>query len=277
MTSALIIQARYGSSRLAGKILAPLIAMHPKYQRPLCAADYMALSAMQIEAIDRICFAIADDAGSDVIEEYIRQHYPTIICTRFSETDVLARYYHSAQKLQADIVMRITSDCPIFDPSLAGQMLALFQQASSSLDYLSNNALASFPHGLDVEIISFSALQTAFQQADMPAQREHVTPYIREILNCRKAHLFFADADDTVIQHRWTLDYAEDLEFFSQLMPLLAQYDLDGKMDFQAIIALLARQPQIVALNHARHICRELLAPAPNIKSQIEGWQHIIY
>ncbi len=264
--TALIIQARYGSSRLPGKILLPMGKDMRKDN--CCGLDYVAQNALKVKNIDVVCFAISDDEASDKVADYLAQHYPVIHVMRGDEKDVLARYYHCACQVEAKYVMRITSDCPVFDPSLASDMVALFH--ASDLDYLTNNYIASFPHGVDAEIMRFEALSEAFYYAKQSYQREHVTPFIRDNSDFHRGCLFYKDADESCISQRWTLDYVEDLDFLDRLMNLLFSRNLNSDADFKSIIKALKKRPDIMEINQKYQAPRQLLLPT---RGDVQDWQ----
>ncbi|MCH9845706.1 MAG: NTP transferase domain-containing protein [Alphaproteobacteria bacterium] len=260
----LVIQARYGSSRLRGKILLPMAGQ--------TALDYVAQNALKVAGIDVVCFAIADDSASDIIAEHLHKNYPEILVMRGDQHDVLARYYHAAKQLRLDDVMRITSDCPLFDPALASKMVAHYQRENA--DYISNNYLPSFPHGVDAEIMRFDALQQAYQQATLPTDREHVTPYIRAKNDCRKLCIYDGQADEWQLAQRWTLDYAEDYQFLDRLIALLHQQGHDADADYRTISNILREQPELYQLNQMRHVKRELVS-APLSARDDDGWRYL--
>ncbi len=261
----LVIQARYDSSRLRGKILLQMAGQ--------TALDYVAQNALRVKGIDVVCFAIADDSASDIIAEHLQKNYPDIVVMRGDQHDVLARYYHAAKQLRLDDVMRITSDCPLFDPALASKMVALYQRENA--DYISNNYLPSFPHGVDAEIMNFSLLQQAYQQAILPTEREHVTPYIRaKKCVCRKLCIYDGQADEWQLAQRWTLDYAEDYQFLDRLITLLHQQGHDADADYRTIIAILRNQPNLYRVNQMHHVRRELASAPLSPPKNDDGWEY---
>ena len=260
----LVVQARYGSSRLRGKILLQMAGQ--------TALDYVAQNALKVAGIDVVCFAIADDSASDIIAEHLHKNYPEILVMRGDQHDVLARYYHAAKQLRLDDVMRITSDCPLFDPALASKMVALYQRENA--DYISNNYRPSFPHGVDAEIIRFSLLEQAYQQASLPAEREHVTPYIRAKNDCRKLCIYDGQADEWQLAQRWTLDYVEDYQFLDRLIALLHQQGLDADADYRTITAILRGRAELYQVNQMHHVRREL-AQVPLSVRDDDGWEYV--
>ena len=126
--------------------------------------------------IDEICVATSINAEDDVLcEEIHRLGYKTF---RGSEKDVLSRYYMAAKDSDAELVVRITGDCPVIDPNIVDQVIELF--LSSGVDYASNTNPPTFADGLDVEIFKMSVLEDAQMLAKSTFDREHVTPYIKD-------------------------------------------------------------------------------------------------
>lgn len=198
MTTAAVVQARFGSTRLPGKVLARLGAT--------TVLTEVLRRCQAVPGIDVVCCAVPDDAGNDAVSEHARQSGCTIF--RGSETDVLGRYRGAARTVAADIVLRVTSDCPLIDPAVCGAVVALVRD--EGFDYAANNMPPSWPHGLDCEAMTMDWLERAADAAEAPSEREHVTPYIRCHPAVRRADLLCPD--EGVSSHRWTLDTPEDLD-----------------------------------------------------------------
>ena len=130
-----------------------------------------------------------------------------------SESDVLDRYRRAAQHIGANVVMQVTSDCPLIDPGLCSAVLRL--RSEEDADYACNNMPPSWAHGLDCEAFTMQALERAADQAVLPLEREHVTPWLRTHPLLKRVNL--ADPEAKSVQYRWTLDFPEDFEFFRAL------------------------------------------------------------
>ena len=228
-----IIQARMGSSRLPGKVMKPLLG------HTILAHDVARIR--QAKRLNGIVIATTTEPADDAIAaEAARlgvQHF------RGSETDVLARYYGAAVAASADVVVRITSDCPLYDANLLDEMLQQFD--AELCDYLSNFTPRVYPRGLDTEIFTVAALERAHAQATQPHEREHVTPYMREHPELFRLRGYAEGADHS--QHRWTLDTPEDWALIEAIYTRL--YPTNPLFSTADILALLAREPQLVALN----------------------------
>jgi spore coat polysaccharide biosynthesis protein SpsF (cytidylyltransferase family) len=243
--SAVIVQARMGSSRLPGKVLKRLgdesVLWHVLHR---CRA---------IRGIDSVCCAVSDSPDSDPVAEEAERCAATVV--RGAEQDVLARYDQAATTVGADIVMRVTSDCPLIDPEVCAQVLGLL--TDRDLDYACNNMPPTFPRGLDCEGFTAAALARAASAARDPYEREHVTPWLRAQPGIRRANL--EGPGGGAAEMRWTLDYPEDLDFFRALFAkLLPPPAIPG---YREVMDILAAHPEIAAINADRHDAAPLEVP----------------
>jgi spore coat polysaccharide biosynthesis protein SpsF (cytidylyltransferase family) len=241
---AIIIQARFGSSRLPGKALMDLGGMPvlahviQRCKRVTRAHQIMVATTFEPEA--EAIMAIARENGAGAIQG--------------SMEDVLGRYHVAAQGLDAKHIVRITSDCPLIDPGVIDDLIALY--FASSADYANNLEPRTYPHGLDCEIFSRALLDKAHGAATEPRMREHVTPWMREIPGIARAHL--SQTAKNLAGSRWTLDYPADLNFFRALFDA---YPTASTADFRAIDHFLGQAPEVSALN-AAHVDQSLLPRA---------------
>ncbi len=242
MRQVVVVQARMGSSRLPGKVMLPLggrTALAQCLDR--CAA---------IPGIAQVVCAVPVGAQDDPVAAEAERVGAAVF--RGDEKDVLSRYLGAARMAGADIVMRVTSDCPLVDPAICGQVLAL--RAAERADYAANNMPASFPHGLDCEAFTRDALEQAAATATLPAEREHVTPWIRTNPALRRVNLANPRGDQSAI--RVTLDHPEDYAMLAALFDALAP---GGRSGLDALLAAVARDPTLLEIN-ARHAVHR---PAP--------------
>lgn len=212
MKTAVIVQARLSSTRLPAKVLLPLPTGRTVLEEVLHRCK-------QIEGVDVVVAAVSDMPASDVIAEYAERELCTVrwdeldagdaalrghCVVRGNESDVLARHAKAACAVDADIVMRVTSDCPLLSPVLCSEMLDFFKR--SDIEYLSNAyPVREVPHGWDCEIFTRAALVAANASATDPHDREHVTPYLQ-----RHNKLAVWKCMDDRSHLRWTLDTIED-------------------------------------------------------------------
>lgn len=238
MKVAVIIQARMGSTRLPGKVM--------KYLGNKTILEHVVLRIKKAQGIDEIIIATSTLAPDDLIcEEAARLN---VVCYRGSEEDVLARYYEAAKLHHADIVVRITSDCPFMDPQLLTAMLKFFHKeklTNKKIDYLSNCINRTFPRGLDIEIFTFIALEKAYLEATLTYEREHVTPYILHHTTLFNLQNYLNQQDFST--YRWTLDTEEDWQFMTAVYQKLCR-----EKDFfttQELLTLLEQEPWLVEIN----------------------------
>ena len=211
-TTAVIIQARQSSTRLPGKGLAD-IAGKPALARVL-------ERCLKIEGADVIVCALPDGPRDDVLEVVIAEaaDYGRILVYRGPEDDVLARFLGAAEMVAADVIMRITADCPLIDAEVCSEVLATacesFSDSVGGINYCSNcYPERTYPQGLDCEVFTIKALRAAHYHAATPYDREHVTPWIQENLNWS----ILKKSGENLSHLRWTLDYADDLNLLRKL------------------------------------------------------------
>lgn len=200
MKTLIIIQARLGSTRLPGKVLADICGQ-PMLAR-VVERVRLARTAQQVVV------ATTSAAHDDELARFCAAH--GIECFRGDENDVLDRYFQAAKKFEATTVVRITADCPLIDPQVIDRVTEIFQQGG--VDYASNTLETTYPDGLDTEVFSFAALEQAWREATKTSEREHVTPYLRNSGKFRVRNVA-NDLGVSFADHRWTVDEPADLEF----------------------------------------------------------------
>jgi len=192
-----IVQARMGSARFPNKVL-----------RPICATPLIELLLDRLaraRRIDQVVLATSTSGMNAPLAAYVRKLGYAV--HQGSENDVLDRYYHAAKAAEADVVVRITGDCPLIDPELVDLVLGEFFTAG--VDYASNTSPPTYPDGLDTEVFTFAALETAWKEAKATYDREHVTPYLRVANQFRRLNV---PGQTDHSQERWTVDELEDFE-----------------------------------------------------------------
>ncbi|MGB0672102.1 MAG: cytidylyltransferase domain-containing protein [Rhodospirillales bacterium] len=232
MTTAVIVQARLGSTRLPGKVLELLAGQS--------VLAHVLKRCQTIKNADFVVCAVPEGPADDPIALEVERCGCAVF--RGSEQDVLARYHGAATNVGADWILRVTADCPLIDPKVCADVIDLAQAESAA--YACNNNPPSWPHGLDCECVPFAWLDRAFHEAQKPFEREHVMPFIRNHSEAKLANLPCPEGDLT--GHRWTLDEAADLAF----MRAVFEDDVPpGGWDFRSTLRFLADRPDISALN----------------------------
>lgn len=234
---AAIIQARLGSTRLPGKIFRQIL------DKPMLWHVVDRLSHSKI--IDEIIVATTNLSEDDRVQEFCEMN--NILFYRGNAEDVLSRYYEAAKKFKTDLVIRITSDCPVIDPLIVDNMLEYFfkENQSRNLDYLSNVLPRTFPRGLDTEIFSLDALTKAHNKAAQQFEREHVTPYIYNHPEIFTIKNFTNERDYSF--HRWTVDAQEDLLLIENIYAAL--YNKNKLFLFEDILELFKKRPDLIRIN----------------------------
>ena len=230
-----LIQARMGSARLPGKVLAD-VAGRPMLER---VCDRVARAAR----VDQLLVATTNDPDDRaIVAECDRLD---VAWFRGSEQDVLDRYHRAATACGADAVVRITADCPLIDPDVIDRVVYAFLQRRP--DYASNTLRRTWPRGLDTEVITAAALARASREATEPYQRIHVTPYIYR--HPESFRLLSVTGSEDCGDQRWTVDTPADIEFVRAVYRRLGH---DETFSWFDVRQLLAREPALAELN--RHV-----------------------
>jgi spore coat polysaccharide biosynthesis protein SpsF len=237
-----IVQARYGSTRLPGKILKDISG------KPMLWHVVNRLSFSKL--IDKTIIATTDLPNDNITEEFCIDN--KIDYYRGSADDVLSRYCKAARQFNADIVIRITSDCPLIDPLIVDKMLGTFLTECSDCDYMSNVIERTFPRGLDTEIFTSNALEKAMNEAATPFEHEHVTPFIYNHTDMFKTRNYANKQDYSF--HRWTVDTEEDLKLIDEIYKAL--YISDKLFLFEDVLKLFEQKPELININ--QHIKQKL-------------------
>ena len=231
------IQARMSSSRFPGKALEP-IACQP-------GIVYMARRVQRAQRLDAVVVVTSTDASDDPLDNVVRQ--AGLACYRGDLDDVLRRFAEAAQAHAADVVVRLTGDCPLIDPVVIDAVVEARQRESA--DYASNVEPPTYPDGLDTECFTAAALRLANASATAPAEREHVTLWMRSAAAGLRRVNQRAIADFSNL--RLTVDYADDLQAMRQIVSLLPA---DGVFDLFDILRVLSANAGIAAINvHERN------------------------
>ena len=216
-----------GSTRLPGKVLKDIAG------RPMLS--YQMERLRRVKRVERIVVATTDQPADDVVERFCQKE--KIACVRGSEHDVLARYHLAIERFPADVVVRITADCPLIDPAIVDEAIAAYEP-----DYVSNMLEKTYPYGMAVEVFSAQALREAHREAKDPAEREHVTPFIWR--RPQRYRLKSLTMTPNLSHHRWTVDTPEDFELVSRLLKTLKPH-----FTLQDVLAILDEHPDWCAIN----------------------------
>jgi len=210
MRRVIIVQARITSTRLPGKVLKDIAG------QPMLA--HLLRRLKKCTLADEIIVATTTNITDNPVAALA--HREQVGCFRGSEQDVLARYIGAAREARADVVIRVTADCPLIDPQVTDRVIAELTDHAMECDYASNVLRRTYPRGLDVEAFFWDTLLRINRLAQSSVAREHVTIVPRsehpELFLCRSVEDNQNNAD-----LRWTVDTAADLEFVRQLYEAL--------------------------------------------------------
>ena len=231
MTVVALVQARTGSVRLPQKVLKPIL------NKPMIELLLSRLS--RSTELDEIVVATSKEKRDDKLESTVESL--GFKCTRGSEKDVLDRFYKSAKFLEADVIVRITGDCPLVDSYLVDECIREYKK--QEVDYFSNIDPVTFPDGLDIEVMSFQSLERANLEAETDFDREHVTPYIRNSDSFSKSSI---QHEEDLSGQRWSVDEPEDLIVVSKIFEYFSP---DIFFGWKKVIELLEIRPEIFEEN----------------------------
>lgn len=235
-----LLQARFSSTRLSGKVLKPIIG------KPMLLLEIERIQ--RSKKIDKLIVATSTEKEDDGIESMCQKF--GIAYFRGSLNDVLDRFYKAVLPYKPDHIMRLTGDCPLIDPEVIDATIDFYLKGEYGY---ASNAMApdeTFPDGLDTEIFKYDALVTAWQEAVLPSHREHVTQFI--VKNPTRFHLGHYKSDEDLSHLRWTVDEPEDFELITQVYEEL--YPARPAFSMRDILQLLERRPELLEINS--HIAR---------------------
>jgi spore coat polysaccharide biosynthesis protein SpsF len=238
MNIVIVCQTRVGSSRLPGKTLLPLAGkpMILRFMERVMRSSYASACVV----------AATTDPSDDVLVTrcleqglHVFQGHPT---------DLLDRHYRTGIAYNADVVVKIPSDCPLIDPMIIDRVIKHFLDHQGSVDYVSNLHPATYPDGNDVEVMTMHALEQAWLHASKQHEREHTTPWLWDGNPAiRIGNHRWESGRDLSMSHRWTVDYPEDYMFvravYDQLFAKNPQFGLED------VLELVADHEEIHTLN----------------------------
>lgn len=227
-----IIQTRMGSTRLPRKVLLPV-------DNSNSVIWYVVNQLKHSKFCEKLVIATTILAEDEKIVDFANKN--TVPYFRGSSEDCLDRYYQCARAFSFSVIVRLTADNPLIDPTLVDDAIMLFR--SGSYDYVTNCKPRSFPQGTEVEVFSFNALEKAWKEAKKPSEREHVTPYFYN--NPDKFRIFAIKNNENISNLRWTVDRKEDLEFVRLVVSKIKK----SPILMTDILELLKKEPNIIDIN----------------------------
>ncbi len=238
LNTVIVIQARRGSSRLPDKILL-LLAGEPLLLR---LTQRVASSKTPKTIVIATTTNKEDDIVAGLCEDY------GLNCFRGSESDLLDRHYNAGLEYNADVLVKIPSDCPLICPDVIDRVLEYYADNYTAFDFVSNLHPATYPDGQDVEVIPMHTLKTAFTEAEKVFEREHTTPFIWERPErFRIGNVRWETGLDFSRSHRLTIDYQEDYDFIKKVYEEL--FDERKIFTLCDIMILLDKKPWLKKIN----------------------------
>ncbi|MEW5947891.1 MAG: aminotransferase class III-fold pyridoxal phosphate-dependent enzyme [Thermodesulfobacteriota bacterium] len=229
-----IIQARMGSTRLPGKVLADICG------KPMLWHVWNRVRT--VPSVDKAVVATSVNQADDPVADFCMRH--EIEYFRGNEADVLDRFYQAAKTFCADGVVRITADCPLIDPDVVDRVIRVY--LGGDYDYVSNTLRYTYPDGLDTEVFTFAALEAAWREARRASEREHVTPYVRTSGRFRLMNVENA-VDLSACGFRWSVDETRDLDF---VRAVYARLGGNGRLfALSDVTNLLDQEPDLAKIN----------------------------
>jgi len=225
-----------GSSRLPGKVL-----MKSDNGIPLL---YHVINQLRhCSKVKNLVIATTTNHEDDEIEKFADNNSVNVF--RGKEKDVLDRYFQCAKKYSFSTIVRITADCPLIDPQIVDKVIEKF--FSGNYDFATNTLTRTFPIGTDVEVFSFSALNKAWENTQLPSEREHVTPYLRNQENFK---IINVENDKNISNLRLTVDRIEDFELIKQILNNISI----NPIHLEDVLELFSRKPELIEINkHINH------------------------
>ena len=233
-----VIQTRRGSSRLPDKVLL-CVAGKPLFVRQ---AERVQASLL----CGTVVIATTTETNDDLIEYICRKE--GLRCFRGNATDLIDRHYKAALQYNADIVVKIPSDCPLISPEIIDNVIGYYLDNSNRFHFVSNLHPATFPDGNDVEVMGIDVLEDAWLNAAKPFEREHTTPYFWEQPEKFSiGNVVMGTGEDFSMLHRWTIDYKEDYCFIKKVFNEL--FSSNPLFSYKDVLRLLQKRPDIYNIN----------------------------
>lgn len=228
-----IIQARMGSTRLPGKVLRPILG------RPMLVWEVERLKRSRL--LGTLVVATSTNSEDDAVVSVMQQTGVPVF--RGDEDNVLDRFYKAAKEAGADVAVRLTGDCPLHDSAVVDEVVGRY--TITGVDYTKQPE--NYPEGLDTEAFSFTVLEEAWKEAQLPSEREHVTLYIRNHPERFALDTAWTNGNLKYSHHHWSVDTEEDYHFVSRVYEEL--YDANTEFGWHDVVALLDRRPELCDIN----------------------------
>ena len=235
MKVVIINQARMTSTRLPGKVLKKVL------DKPLL--EYQIERLQRVKLADELVIATTKNTTDDPIVEVC--HRAGVKFYRGSEEDVLARYYEVAKENEADIIVRVTSDCPLIDPKIVDRVIQAYFHHQPQCHYASNSLERTYPRGMDTEVFSFESLDQAYSEAVAQPDREHVTPFL--IQQPERFNLIPVLNWENQSYHRWTVDTQEDFNLIKKILEVI--YPQNPEFSIADCLNVLQEYPEWQKIN----------------------------
>jgi spore coat polysaccharide biosynthesis protein SpsF len=235
LNTVVLVQARMASTRLPGKTMKPILG------RPLLSFLIERLQRSKYQ--DEIVVATSNSPLDKTIVDFCRREHIEYYIG--DEDNVLDRYFHAAQIFGADIIVRVTGDCPLIDPVVVDEVIQCFIDNYPKYDYVSNVIDRTYPRGMDVEVFSIQCLETLKRYATTPEEKEHVTLYVMNHQDRFSTYSIVNDCD--LSANRWTVDTPEDFLLIQKLLERL--YPVNSHFVMKDILDVLKKNPDWKEIN----------------------------
>ena len=234
MKTVIIVQARMTSTRLPGKVLKPVLG------KPLL--EYQIERLRRIPNVDEIVIATTTNETDRAVVDLCEKLSAAYFCG--SEDDVLSRYFGAAQQYAAELIVRVTADCPLIDPEIVDKAIRFYREHWQQVDYV---RLEHYPLGLDAEVFPMAVLAECCREATAPSDREHVTPFIYRQPQRYRVKRLYCELDYS--HHRWTVDTPEDFSLVRKIIEAL--YPMNPQFGLQDILNKINEHPEWQKINAA--------------------------
>lgn len=206
--SGIIVQARMGSTRLPGKVMMELIDGET-------VLGYLLSRLSTCKYADKIIVATTTNPQDNILETWLQENNYQYY--RGSEVDCLDRFYRAASKFDIDVIVRITSDCPLIDPQIVDDMISSYITNINYIDYLSNRQYTNFPEGTDIEIFRYDILHDAAKFASIQREREHINYYFLDRGDQYRIRYYNHDLGMDYSRFKLSIDTQSDLDYVRNL------------------------------------------------------------